>query len=465
MSFISRNSPFLQDNSTALIRFPKLLNNISGLQLYQLMRFTTFLLISILFTKLGVHPHDIGEFEVFLFIASLISFFWVSGLIQSFLPLYNRNKSFKTFGSRDEGKSPEIFNAALLITAFSAVALILGISLKYHFSVFNLSGDIPFINLLLAYLFLSNPPILIEYIYLLNNKPEYIFRYGLLTHFIQLVLVIAPLVAGYPIIWSIWGLIIISVARFIWLIILLLRYAEFKISIPFIREHLYLGTPLILSSLLSGSAQYIDGLIVTNRFDAATFALYRYGAKELPFTLLLANGLSNAMLPEFSKKGKFKENLATLRSKSLRLMHFLYPLSMVIMFFARWLYPRMFNPHFQRSADIFMIYLLLIIPRLVFPQTILIGLKKTRMVMLASFIEIVLNISLSLYLIQFYNIVGIALATVIVFIVEKFILVLYVWFKMKIPPAKYIPLKTLAVYSVSIIVLFVLIDHRIINVV
>jgi len=135
-----------------------------------------------------------------------------------------------------------------------------------------------------------------------------------LTHFIQLVLVIAPLVAGYPIIWSIWGLIIISVARFIWLIILLLRYAEFKISIPFIREHLYLGTPLILSSLLSGSAQYIDGLIVTNRFDAATFALYRYGAKELPFTLLLANGLSNAMLPEFSKKGKFKENLATLRS-------------------------------------------------------------------------------------------------------------------------------------------------------
>lgn len=448
-----------------MIRFPKLLNNISGLQLYQLMRFTTFLLISIIFTKIHLDPHDIGEFEVFLFIASLISFFWVSGLIQSFLPLYHRNHTFKTYGERKEGKSPEIFNAALLLTSFSFGALILGISLKHHFSVFHLSGDIPFINLLLAYLFLSNPPVLIEYIYLLQNKPEYIFRYGLLTHVIQFILVIAPLIAGYPIIWAIWGLLVISAARFVWLIILLFRYAEFRISVPFIREHLHYGAPLIMSALLSGSAQYIDGVIVTNKFDAATFALFRYGAKELPFTILLANGLSNAMLPEFSKKGSFRANLSTLRTKSLRLMHFLYPLSMIILFFARWLYPRLFNPSFQRSADIFMIYLLLIIPRLVFPQTILIGMKKTRVVMVTAFIEIVLNVSLSLYLLKYYDIVGIALATVIVFIIEKAILVAYLWIRMKVHPRTYIPLKTLAIYATAIIILFVLIDHRITNVV
>ncbi len=447
------------------MKFPKLLNNISGLQLYQLMRFSTFLFISIIFTKIGLSRHDIGLFEAFMFIASMVSFFWVNGLVQSFLPLYHSNHTYNVSGEHDEEKSPEIFNAFLLLTFFSIVAFIFGLIIKHNFSIFHIRGDVPFINLMLVYLLISNPPILIEYIYLLKNRPEMILRYGLITYVIQLVIVAGPVVLGYPIIWAIYGLLTVSVLRFIWLIFMLFKYTKIKISLPFIREHIRLGAPLILSSLLSGSAQYIDGVIVTSKFDAATFAIFRYGAKELPLTLLLANGLSNAMLPEFGKKFKFGENLAVLRHKSMRLMNVLFPVSMVIMLFSRWLYPRLFNPYFIRSADIFMIYLLLIIPRLVFPQTILIGLKKTRIVMIASFIEILFNVILSLYLVQYYNVVGIALATVVVFILEKAILMTYLYFKMGISPKVYIPVKSYLFYSVLIVVLFVLIDHRIINLV
>ncbi len=292
-----------------------------------------------------------------------------------------------------------------------------------------------------------------------------ILRYGLITYVIQLAVVTGPVIMGYPIIWAIYGLLAVSVLRFVWLIGLLVKYSRMKISFPFLREHLRLGAPLIISSLLSGSAQYIDGVIVTSKFDAATFAIFRYGAKELPLTLLLANGLSNAMLAEFGKKFKFRENLAVLRHKSMRLMNALFPLSIVIMLFSRWMYPRIFNPYFIRSADVFMIYLLLIIPRLVFPQTILIGLKKTRIVMVASLVEIIFNVILSLYLVQIYNVVGIALATVIVFILEKAILMTYLYFNMGISPAKYIPVKSYLAYSVLIVVMFVLIDHRIINII
>jgi len=445
------------------LKFPKLLNNISGLQLYQLMRFSAFLFISIIFTKIGLSRHDIGLFEAFMFIASMVSFFWVNGLVQSFLPLYHSNHTYNVSGEHDEEKSPEIFNAFLLLTFFSIMAFVFGLIIKHNFSIFHISGNVPFINLMLLYLLISNPPILIEYIYLLKNRPEMIFCYGLITYVIQLVIVTGPVVIGYPIIWAIYGVLLMSILRFIWLIFVLIKYAKIKISFPFIREHIRLGAPLILSSLLSGSAQYIDGVIVTSKFDAATFAIFRYGAKELPLTILLANGLSNAMLPEFGKKFKFRENLATLRHKSMRLMNILFPLSMVIMLFSRWLYPRLFNPYFLRSADVFMIYLLLIIPRLVFPQTILIGLKKTRIVMIASVVEIVFNVILSLYLVQFYNVVGIALATVIVFVLEKAILVTYLYLKMGIPPNIYIPVKSYLTYSVLIIIIFVLIDHRIIN--
>lgn len=446
------------------MRTESFINNVSGLQIFQLTRFSTFLLISILFTKSHLSTADIGIYEVFLFIASFISFFWVTGLIQSLLPLYKSNKSFNKNGENHSKKSPEIFNTFLLLAFFSFLAFLFGISLRGNFSVFGISGDVPFINLLLVYILLSNPTHLIEYIYLLNDKSHHILGYGSISFSIQLAIVTVPIFMGYDIVFAIWGLIIISILRLIWLVVLLFRHAEFKFSLGFIKEHISLGLPLILSTLLSGSAQYIDGVIVTSRYDAESFAQFRYGAKEFPLVLLLANGLSNAMLSEFSSKEKITSSLKVLKHKSRRLMHYLFPITMVVMLFTRVLYPVMFNENFIRSADVFLVYLLLIIARLVFPQTIIIGLKKTRVILIASIIEIVLNVLLSLYLMQFYGLVGIALATVLVYILEKILLIGYAYFKLHIHPKEYIPLSTHLIYSLLLVLLFVLIDHRIIDI-
>jgi O-antigen/teichoic acid export membrane protein len=279
-------------------------------------------------------------------------------------------------------------------------------------------------------------------------------------------MVIVPIIFGKDIIWSIYGLLIITGIRWVWLIILLRRYSEIRISFEFMKEHLYLATPLILSTLISGSPQYTDGVIVSAVYrDPAIFAWFRYGAKEFPLVLMLANGLSNAMLPEFSTRTMMKESLAKIKLKSKKLMHLLFPATMFIMLFARWFYPRIFNPDFQKSADVFLIYTLLIIPRMVFPNTIIVGRKKTNIVLIAAIIEISLNIPLSLLLIKWgYNIVGVVLSTVVVYIISKIYLIAYVWIKMKIKPTEYIPVKVYSIYCFLIILLFVLIDHRIIDI-
>ena len=443
----------------------KFIDNISGLQLFQLLKFTVFLIISIVFTKSYLTKAEIGSWEMFLFIASLVSFFWVTGLIQSLLPLYHRNKTYKRLGSNGKEKSPEIFNAFLLLSFFSLMVFFIGQSIKGSISIFSFSGNVPYINLLLFYILLSNPVCLIEYIYLLNNRSYRIIQYGLYTFTAQLIVVIAPIVAGKNLVWSFYGLILIAVVRWVWLIILLRRYTEMKISVKFMKEHLYFGFPLILTSLISGSAQYIDGLIISTFYNSPeTFAHFRYGAKEFPLVLLLANGLSNAMLPEFSTRSRMKEALAKIKLKSRRLMHLLFPASMLMMLFTRWLFPRVFTPEFIRSSDVFLIYLLLVIPRLVFPQTIVIGRKRTRVTLFAAILELSLNVPLSLLLIRDYGSVGVALATFIVYVVEKVFLTSYVWIKMKIKPSEYIPLKVYAVYSVLISILFILIDHRIIDI-
>ncbi len=108
---------------------------------------------------------------------------------------------------------------------------------------------------------------------------------------------------------------------------------------------------------------------------------------------------------------------------------------------------------------------LLIIPRLVFPQTIIVGRKKTHITLIAAIIEIAVNIPLSLLMIKWgYKLVGVALSTFIAYVVSNLFLVLYVWYKMKIKPSEYIPLKVFALYSFLIGILFILIDHRIIDI-
>ncbi len=443
----------------------RLIDNISGLQAVQLLRFITFLIISVVFTKSHLTRPQIGNWELFLFISSLLSFFWVTGIIQSLLTLYNRNRTFRKEGDKEGRRSPEIFNAFLLISLFSLMVCLLVLPVKLLPVVSPGSVEIPYSGLLLLYILVSNPVALIEYIYLLNGRPHRILQYGIYTYSAQLVLVLAPVLAGFSEKSAIYGLFAITAVRWVWLITLLRRYTLIRVSNEFIREHLRVGMPLILTFLISGSAQYVDGVIVSLRYaDPGVFAMFRYGAKEFPLALLLANGLSNALLPLFSTRVGMRDALTTLRQRSDRLIKYLFPVSIVFMLSARWVYPRLFTPEFTRSADLFMIYLLLTIPRLVFPQTIVIGRRKTNVTLYAAAGEIALKIPLSLLLIKPYGVAGVALATFITYFLEKMFLIFYVWKKMKIKPGEYIPMARWLVWSLLLVLVFVLIDHRIIDI-
>jgi peptidoglycan biosynthesis protein MviN/MurJ (putative lipid II flippase) len=125
----------------------------------------------------------------------------------------------------------------------------------------------------------------------------------------------------------------------------------------------------------------------------------------------------------------------------------------------------MFNAEFYRSADVFLIYSLLIIPRLVFPQTIIVGRKKTHITLIAAILELAINIPLSLLMLNWgYGLPGVAFSTLVVYIISKAFLIAYLWYKMNIKPSEYIPLRLYAFYSVLIIIVFVLIDHRILDI-
>jgi len=424
----------------------KYLNSISAFQLFQLVRYSTLILVGIVFAKTTLTQKAIGEYETFVFLAGAVSFFWLNGLLKALLPIGLNKSSSKT----------NVFSALLVIQSFSVLAATLLFLFQSFFSNVLLNGKpVPELVLLLIFIVVSPASSLVEYYYLLTKRNKAIVAYAVVSFSVQFVLVVLPVLLGYGVQLAMKGLVFSFVGRYLWLLITLFANREIVFSKSFVREHLQLGLPLVVATLLSGSAQFIDGFIVTSRFDEATFAVFRYGARELPLAMLLANALSNAMLPVFAQKELLAENLQQLKQSVQKLMHFLFPLTAILLLVSKPLFPVIFNEKFQESATIFNIYLLLIISRLMFPQTILNGLKRSKPIMAAALFELILNVGLSLIFVQFWGIAGIAMATFVAYLFEKIYLAVVVKQSLSIPLSGYLPKRIFFIYSAIIIVIFI----------
>jgi len=388
-----------------------LLTPVRALQFFQVLRFGTFFLTGILFAKLGLSTYEIGIYEGLLFLGSVLSFFWLSGLTQSLLANYQPKE-----------KSKEFFNAFLVLLGISVVVFV---AFRLLVTPYSFMANNPEILAYYApfsfYLLLIGPSYLVEYILLLKEKANALALYGVVAFGIQLVAVAGPIAFGYRVQEAMYGMAFSAVVRFVVLVALLFKYAEFTVDKGFVRQFLVTGGPLIGATLLSGSAEYLDGFIVSKYFDESTFAVYRYGAKEFPLVLLLANAFSNGMVPKVVQLG-VKEAASSIKKESLRLMHLFFPISIGMMLLSKWLYPALFNPEFIESAAVFNVYLLLVVSRLVFPQTLLIGLKRTSIIMWVAALEVAVNLGLSLILVGQFGLVGIAFATVVASLLDKLVL-------------------------------------------
>lgn len=425
------------------------ISNISALQFVQLLRFSVLFLISIVFTRY-YSKSQIGEYETLLFVASAVSFFWLRGILQTFLSVLNSKKG--------EEKSNIYFNVFVLLLFFSLLTIIFLFVFKRSIETHLIqSQPIPYFKWLVVYIFFSTPSFLIEYIYLAKDKPKPILVYGLISYGFQFIILTVSTLLGYSIEIALIGLVIVSFGRFIFLVNILYKYAEFTFSFPFIKKHLKLAYPLIGSSLLSGSGQYVDGFIITKLFDAADFAVFRYGAREFPLVVIMANALSHAMIPEFTKLS-YSSALEKLKSSSLKLMHLLFPITLVLLISSNLLFPFVFTQNFSFSAKIFNVYSLLIVLRLIFPETILIGKKYTSVFLSVSLMEITANIFLSIVFAHWWGLLGIAYGTVVANVLERIVLLIVVKKKYKTKLTEYIPLYWFVIYSLVFILTFVVVD-------
>ncbi|MBC8046622.1 MAG: hypothetical protein H7Y00_07485, partial [Fimbriimonadaceae bacterium] len=322
----------------------KRINTTTAFQFFQIARYASLTLGSIFITKSGVSQKDIGIYETVLLMAGSLSFFWINGFLTTFLRSY----------AKAENKSSVLANSIFLITVTIIICFFLFYIFKKQFINFFCTNE-EYFPLFIVFFLFNSIGFATEYILLAKEKVKGLILLGIFHLIFQSVFIALPAFTSADIDQVIMGLIAFSTLKFVVFVFVFFDSKPGALDFADIKQQFKTAAPLIISFFLGGVSIYVDGMIVNYYYDKSTFALFQYGAKEFPLSLLLANALSVAMVQKITTNAQ--SGLSELRSGSLRLMHFLFPISILLIASSKYLYPLIFNEQFSESFIYFNIYL------------------------------------------------------------------------------------------------------------
>lgn len=375
------------------------------------MRLGSAVLTGILLAKSGLPTAEIGAWEMLLYLGTTFTFFWVNGLLQGIAPVYSKLD--------ESARKSFIFNQFLLFCGIAA-ALFLVLFLGEKWIAPALTGlpEVPHFKLFALYLLLNLPTFPVEYFYLLKERPRSIVIWGVATFGLHILALFVPIRLGFGLEGSITALVVLSGLKFAWTAGLALRFGRVGFDKKIILSYLLFCAPLMLSNVVSNLMLLFDNWLVGWHFgDPAVFAVYRYGAREFPLATALVGALGVAMIPLLSSSPAL--GLEELKVKSRRLMHWLFPLTIILLCISKPLFPIVFNPDFAASADLFNIYLLTLASRVLLPASIVLSKGDSRSIFWVSVAELCVKFILGFVFIQIWGLPGLAFSVVLSYWVEK----------------------------------------------
>jgi len=410
---------------------------------FNIVRQVAVILGSIILTKSAMSTEDIGKFETLNYLGQFISLFWVNGLTQAFLAIYPKvaDREKKAFIS-------STFAFFFGLSLLSSLILVLGrpLLLPFLIEARYIEGFYWFC----LYSLINIPSLLIPSMLMLRGDSKELLRFTVFYFVGYTIVFLLNLLFGGELINL---LILLNAFAFALLAISGTMSLTFNLNaykLQWVKRLLLIGSPLIGYALLSGIAPLFDSWLVQRFYtDKSVFAIYRYGAREFPLTVTLAIGLGTALVPAVSHN--LTRGMEEIRKRSRRLYPVIFGASALLILTSKYFFPIVFNPSFASSSAVFNLYVLLIISRMVYPQTIMMGLKRTRVLLYIAIVELMINITVSFALAFRFGLAGIAAGTVIAFTSEKVLQMAYLKWKKNINPDQYLDIKRYGVYSLLLI--------------
>jgi O-antigen/teichoic acid export membrane protein len=416
-------------------------------QLFQVLRFSVLVLFSILLVKLAYSQEETSVFELFLFSVNLFTFFWVSGIgnaILSWYPRIDEKSKINFFG--------DIFFLLQTIGLIAAV-------LFYLFNGFGILSDIKneqiaiFISIYIAF---YSPTILVELYYILFRFKKKLIYYGLIIYLFQLIFVVVAASVFNDLYFVFSALLLWIILRWIWTIkvIFFENLYSFKAQFTITAKFLLFSMPIIVHMLFSNGSEFIDGILVENFFPPDQFSLYRYGAREFPLILVLVGAIRTTMIP--LAVNDIASALETTRKSVSKLMHIFFPLAILLLFSSKFLFTFFYDSDYKYSALLFNIYLLTICSRFILSEIFIYSSGRNKIFIIISLLEVILNFVLSVILMKYFGLAGIAYGTFLAFLISKLYLVYYVKFKIGQELSKYLNLRVYFGYTILLLVSFLI---------
>lgn len=397
--------------------------------------------MGIYLTRAGWSLDDIGYWEALLFGAAVLGGFWMEGWIKVFL------------ASHSEKTIQGVYRWVLLrVVAFAVVAGLLWLAFFPVIKNVLIPGvPMDWLHPFLLFFVIWMPTIILANYYLAKGRSGPIWLLGV-YYLVGFPLAIAiPDFMGFSPAQCIWGL-LVWVTPLVFGLLRSYLYAPAPVELVTTKLLWKRWRALSLYALLAMAAPLLDAWFVQWMYaDPGVFAIFRYGARELPLASTLAVAISTAMIPVLSVR--MDSGLAELKQRIRRLTWMLFPIAAVLLIAARPLYTFVFTDAFEDSAGIFQVYVLLIVSQLVIVQPVLIATGNERWLIRAAVLELGLNASLSLLLGLQFGIMGIVWATFIAFVFEKVYLLVKIRSQLQIEAKSFIPVQHLY-YSIGLLVLY-----------
>lgn len=413
------------------------------LQFFQLSRHFSVLFYAFFLPFLGFSKAEIGSFELLQIMAFSFSFFWVSGLIQGLMIVY---PSLPV-----EQKNNMLYSAFLFFVLISFISLIILLGcIQLKFPGFQYFSQVPFLVIFLIYYLVNTPGQLIEYILFLKDNYKWLKIFCLISFPLQIVFFAVPMLIYNDLFWGIVGLLLWSVIRIIF-IICVYYFKHFTLDKKLIIKWIEYSIPLLFSALVGGLASVINAALVQYHFigNTAVFAIYRYGARELPFVNGLFEGLGIGIIPALVKN--LKDGLDQLKNNTRFLIHLVFPISILLMFFVNIWFPLLFSALFQESIPIFKIFLFLVILRIIPTNAVINALGNSKTLAFIGLLELLVHICCSIIGLKWFGLIGIAYATCVAYFFEKLAGLVFLWWSNKIFIYHLIPLGWWLFYSLLLI--------------
>jgi O-antigen/teichoic acid export membrane protein len=318
---------------------------------------------------------------------------------------------------------------------------------------------LPYFSLYCLFLFFQVCATPVEQVYLLRQQPQRLLWWGIASFVVPPVALLIPLWAGWGFGAALVGLTGSAAARFGWTWVVAWPCWRAPVPPGLWASYRRLAMPLVAGSLVGNLIVLFDPWLVGRYFaDAGTFALYRYGTRELPLALALATALSTALTPRLS--ADLPAGLAELKRSTRRLFHWVFPPAIVLLFLTKPLFPVVFNLDFADSAPLFNIYLLLTVSRVLLPNAVVLAKQKAHILLIVSIAELVLKIVLGYWFIQWWGLSGLAWSAVLAFWFEKIALIVYLECKTDLRTRDWLDLRWYISYVLVLLAAYVWVCWR-----